>query len=207
MNDETQIGLRWTRRLFAALWFAGCALFPIFILTSIGFASDDDTFGPYALFALPTFLAAVSGYFLGAQILDRSKPRNGLSSAGFGALTSLSSFVVYATCISIIAGFGNSLTFDPQRIAFLFFVYFVGAMITVGWFAVGVGAIGGSLLFKYSTMAQERRGPVAIVSALLFLFGLFVPILLNLISADQRRQEKRQQFEKMKESQKAGSNE
>jgi hypothetical protein len=90
---------------------------------------------------VPSSLAAVSGFLLGADILNPDKVRSTRQAGVRGLLVSLAAWLAFAPLLSTITG--SAMSFLQK----FFFVLVFGTVI-FGWLIGGVGIATGLLLFR-----------------------------------------------------------
>lgn len=93
---------------------------------------------------IPAFLAAISGFFIGADILNPNKVASARQAAARGLYVSLAAWLAFAPILSL---------FLPRNltIGYVYNVFLVllGGSIIVGWLIATVGIATGLLLYQF----------------------------------------------------------
>jgi hypothetical protein len=138
-----------TQRLLAALWFMLAGGIPgiFLILYSIvqnGRFGSNPTHLLFLEIVIPGCLAAISGFLIGADILDREKVTTANQAAARGFYVSLLAWLAYVPILSetLLSGFSESLL-DRLLVVLVF-----GSIIN-GWLMAIVGVGAGMLLFRF----------------------------------------------------------
>jgi hypothetical protein len=137
-----------TQRFHTALWFMIAGGIPgvCFILYDLAQFGNLATPLPFLLFLyiiIPGFLAAISGLFLGADILNQDKVINARQAAARGFYVSLTAWLAYVPILSVMAGSNLQMSFLYR----LFLVLMFGSVIS-GWLIAGLGIATGLVLYR-----------------------------------------------------------
>ena len=93
---------------------------------------------------VPAFLAAISGLFIGADILNSTRVVNAWQAAARGLCVSLAAWLAFAPIVSLLL---------PRHFKFSFvynlFLVLLGGSIIVGWLIATVGIATGLLLYRF----------------------------------------------------------
>ena len=93
---------------------------------------------------IPAFLAAISGLFIGADILNSNKVVSARQAAARGLYVSLAAWLVFAPILSLFLPTNFNVSFVHN----VFFVL-LGGSIIVGWLIATVGVATGLLLYRF----------------------------------------------------------
>ena len=143
-----------TQRLYAALFFMIAGAIPGVLLILYDLARQG-TIGTALSFLLfyflfvPGILAAISGFIIGADILNTDKVRRARQAAARGLFVSLAAWLAFVPIISMVAGKETNMSFPYKLLIFLIF----GSVI-VGWLIAGVGMAAGLLLYRLRKTPQ-----------------------------------------------------
>jgi hypothetical protein len=102
-------------------------------------------FGLFISVIIPAFLAAISGLFIGADILNPDKVLSARQAAARGLYVSLAAWGAFAPIVSLVMGSGDS---NANFLNNLFLVL-LGGSIIIGWLIALVGMATGLLLYRF----------------------------------------------------------
>jgi hypothetical protein len=135
-----------TQRLYAALCFMLAGGIPGVCMILYDLARFDrlGTTLEFLFFwyiIVPAFLAALSGFLFGADILNPDKVRSARQAGVRGLLVSLAAWLAFVPILSAIAGSNWSFLH-------MFFLVLVFGTVIFGWLIGGVGIATGLLLYR-----------------------------------------------------------
>lgn len=140
---------------YAGLWFMFAGGIPGACLLLYEFARldrDPQATIPFLLFLyiiIPSFLAAISGFFLGADILNPKKVKGAWHAAVRGLCVSLLAWLAFVPILSAVAGSSLNMSFLHRLSLVLLF----GSVI-IGWLVALVGIATGLLLYRFRKAHQ-----------------------------------------------------
>jgi ABC-type enterochelin transport system permease subunit len=139
----------YAQRFYSALWFmlagsiAGlCGILYDFIRPH----RNPDNRMLFILFLyliIPSLLAGISGFIIGADILNPNKIRNARQAGIRGLYVSLAAWLIFAAISSFVAARDSNKSFFYMLVLVLSF-----GSIIVGWLIAGIGIATGLLLYR-----------------------------------------------------------
>ena len=137
-----------TQRLYAALLFMLAGAIPgvsliLYDLARQGTVGTTLSFLLFWYLVVPGILAAISGFIIGADILNPDKVRRARQAAARGLFVSLAAWLAFVPIMSAVAGKEINMSFLQKLLLVLIF----GSVI-VGWLIAGVGMAAGLLLYR-----------------------------------------------------------
>jgi hypothetical protein len=144
------------QRIYAAVWFMVAGAVPGVCIISYDLIQNRQLrTSPLFLLVLyeiiPALLAAVSGAFLGGDILNEEKINNAGHAAVRGFFVSLVAWLVYVPVLSILAGRDWNMGF-----AYKVFLVLIFGSILVGWLIAAVGIVTALLLFRMRNFCPAK---------------------------------------------------
>jgi len=108
-------------------------------------------FLPVLYVSIPAFLAAISGFFIGADILNPDKVLRAPQAAARGLYVALTAWGLFAPIVSLVMGNGDS----NANFLYNLFLVLLGDSIIIGWLIALVGMATGLLLYRF----RKSGGP------------------------------------------------
>jgi hypothetical protein len=146
---------RYADRLVAALWFTltggvtggGVVLYDL--VRPLRNTRVEMGFLLFLYVVVPGLLAGVSGFFIGAGILNPSRVTGARQAGVRGLLVSGAAWLVFAVIMASVSARGSSAS-----LSYMLFLVLVFGSVTVGWVVAAAGVATGLLLYRY----RESRG-------------------------------------------------
>jgi hypothetical protein len=99
---------------------------------------------------IPAFLAAISGLFIGADIINSNKVVSARQAAARGLYVSLAAWLAFAPILSLFVPTNFNVSFVHNV-----FLVLLGGSIIVGWLIATVGIATGLLLYRFRKSQQS----------------------------------------------------
>lgn len=136
------------RRLFAALWFAVAAVIPVGFYFLFFPLSGGRGYQAMTV-VVPIFVAGISGFALGADILDDEETKTVFQAIWRGLAIGALSYLFLFTVVLVSLTAYNSDSNDIFGLVILMAVVFLYGLFFVGWLIAIVGAAAGGLLYLF----------------------------------------------------------
>ena len=147
---------RYADRLVAALWFmlaggvtgGGVVLYDL--AQPLHNARGETGFLLFLYVIVPALLAGISGFFIGAGILNPSRVTGARQAGVRGLLVSGAAWLVFAVVMATVSARESSAS-----LPYMLFLVLVFGSVTVGWVIAAAGVATGLLLYRHRESRRE----------------------------------------------------